>query len=198
MRFLILLLVTFHLLSCSDTTRDEALDWYDQSENGYTQTKNIGGLQYVLKYQPSEYTLLDNLEKRTYTETELQALKEKFGEGGYFKMRISAEPTDNNALQRIQGLTNYYIEHSFDPSKFSLVTPTDTLIATFFHSERAYELSKRVSILVGFDEKIEPNQIYKFIYKDDLINQSGLIFQFDLEAGPDCSDNIDCINRYRE
>jgi hypothetical protein len=49
-----------------------------------------------------------------------------------------------------------------------LLTESETLPATYFHVERAYELSQRVNILMGFDEKLTTNQKYKLLYKDNL------------------------------
>lgn len=201
MRLLILFLclLAFSFLSCTSETRDSALEWYADTENGYTLEKEVAGLHYIVSYQPSEYTLLRTLKHKNYTKGGLQKLKDKYGDGGYFKVQINPDLTNESALQRIQGLTNYYTRNSFDPSQMSLVTYNDdTLIATFFHSERAYELSQQVSILVGFDEKIETNKKYKFIYRDHLINQAGLSFQFEFKKGPDCSNTIDCINNYKK
>lgn len=180
---ILLIILTFFLaLGCSNKTfnnETELLDYIKDETNGYTQHKNINGVDYTLMYRPTDLLvkqeLGDVVNNRSLSEAEvkrIKALREKYNKYMYFNLSmsqnnqelLSTAPKNRNEFGAMVNQLAFGMNekvHLYTPSK-------DTLDMADFIYPRMYGMSQATTIMFVYprEDKILQDDYVNFTIED--------------------------------
>ena len=91
MKYLVLFLVGFSFLSCSQKSfenREELLSYIKDPESGYYQSKNVNGLDASLLYRPTDLMVVQELDGNN-SSTSIESIRNRYKNFHYFNLSLS-------------------------------------------------------------------------------------------------------------
>jgi hypothetical protein len=174
--------------SCSHPkTIAEYKAWFNNRENGFIKTKEINNLIFSVQYRPVDLFLSSELDPgKTYTDKELDLLREGYRGSKYFVLEISLQDKEvrdkNGLLEKELFLNAFSGKANTIASNVKLAIDGDTILPSIFHEENGYELGSRKRVLFAFpSQKSKDVFNMNFIYNDEIFNSSILNFGFEID-----------------
>lgn len=180
--------------------------WINNAENGLIKIKKIKGLEIAVKYLPTEYLILKELEESDDTsENNRERIKKEYENAITFLMTIGPdENKKNNNDIMFEGIKSYkeyserLVSMNFEIDKnVSLNTTHAELKPVLAVLENTYGLSKSRNIMFVFSPNESEKKDMKtsnnidFVYSDELFSLGIMHFSFDYDQ----LENLPHINR---
>lgn len=150
------------LLSCgkSFSTEKELYQYLSEEKNGLTETRDMGGVVFKMKYLPNEYLVYNELKNTLYTEIEVDSLRSLFENSVNFMLTIdfkNVEAGDNALGYGTEDYSQYKerIEKlNFSLDQFlTLETDQRTFVPVLWNLENTYTVGNKRNLLITFGDK---------------------------------------------
>lgn len=149
-----------------------------------SEEQRVGALSYKMIALTPE--VLARLEAgQNASQEEIDKLKEGYSDLMYFRLEISASDFNGELLKRDLGDAAEYDRRvkymSFGIQKdLSLETETESYACSIAHFERSFDVTPKVTVLLGFDlEQEQRAGNLKLTFNDNLFNNGPIHFQFE-------------------
>lgn len=154
----------------------------DQEINSLTKKKEIGEVNFQMKYLPAEFMISNELRKKDVTQQELDSLLPDYEGMEYFELRISIDDfNDETAKYGVYDMTEYqqrivYMSFAMQDDLSVAINGDKEVPCKLFHFERTYGVAPYATFLFGFSkqdmgEGVEERTV---ILNDNLFNK-GLV-----------------------
>ncbi len=177
--FFTLLIIPF-LIACHSTTDDDIVLHYEGEDSEYVKEQEIGDHYFNVRYQSPLYQSYTELLGISFTQVQLDSLKDRYNKGIQFVVSLSSNPNSTSAVTLSDAIfdsrTNVKMTSILSES-FKLEVNGEILPPSFFHIERGLIQNQKVTILLGFSK---PQEIQEFvlIYNDLLLGVGKLQFRY--------------------
>jgi hypothetical protein len=169
---IIYLLSYILLLGCGEKelTPLEYVKWVKNPENGLQLNKQIENYNFLLQYQPIEYTVINELQQEEIEDKILKkGMKSKEGlQYLTFKMATvenKAIFSGNSLTDSVRNYLNYEIKKDF-----YLLENGDTLLCKLFHYENTNGMTPYDAFVLGFEPSRNKMNDKKFLFKANIID----------------------------
>lgn len=155
------------------------INWVEDHENGFIQSKTIKDYTFTAFFKPLPYLVLKELEKsRSITPKNYQNLLKEYGNFRYFTFRISKLNNDQEFLK--EGLVSqaeYYSKleyYSFQmQEQITLIEDSKVLPCVLFHFERSFDASPYLTFVIGFNmgdkKSLKVQDDIVLVYEDKML-----------------------------
>jgi hypothetical protein len=164
------------LFACSkkQVSAGDYVKYVEEESNGLKVSKNMGDIKYLLQYKPIDYVLL----KENPTEPKIK--KEDVEGMQYFTLSYALTNQEKDVLRyNLSGQADYYERVNYMSyglqQDIYLVDGKDTLPCILFNFVRAYGLSPKADVMLGFEKNKSGKTEDKLIVLVDKVFNGGII-----------------------
>ncbi len=173
--------------ACSQNSFEDEqslLSYLRNPENGYTQTKQVSGVEISITYRPTDLLVEQEL-KGNETKAAVDALKNKYNQYLYFNLKISKNgkeilstvPQDRNEF----GAMVNQLSFRMGQSVHLFTNKRDTIPMTDYVYPRMYGMSRSTSMLLVYprDTDLMESEFFKISLEDIGLSTGEVNFKFD-------------------
>ncbi|WP_298140183.1 hypothetical protein [Flavobacterium sp.] len=169
-----LLLLLFFVASCGNKTFDsteELTEYIQEEDNNYCYKKTIEGVEYILKYRPTDLLVNQELTNKQ-DQKKIEQLRDKYNKYMYFNLSMSLNNQEllSNVSQDKSKFGQMVNDLAFGmEKKVNLFTKkNDTLAMTDFVYPRMYGMTNSTSIMIVYprDKKYLKEEYINFTIED--------------------------------
>lgn len=169
----------------------EYYEWSKGSESNLNREFKGNGVDFTLKYIPSELILCNELRNGILQENDLESRKKELGDLTYFNLRIGSDEQDllmfkvNDEQEYLRRVNYYSMDFQFD---IIAVCGADTVPCVLYQFENTYGVTPHVNISLAFphqvmesnaensisillSDRIFDNNIIRFEYKENELSE---------------------------
>ena len=166
----------------------EAIHTYiKDGDNGYSYTKTVNGVDYVLQYRPTDLLVKQELGEK-YKPEQIGPLRKKYGKYMYFNLSMSQNNQELlNGMARDKAKFGQMVNDlAFGmEQKVHLYTPAkDTMAMSDFIYPRMYGMSNATSIMIVYPraEKYMHQEYLNFVVQDLGLGTGDIKFKINTRA----------------
>ncbi|GAB5400866.1 MAG: hypothetical protein Aureis2KO_24510 [Aureisphaera sp.] len=175
--------------ACSQTSFEDKpslLAYIKNPENGYTQTKEVNGVEIALTYRPTDLLVAQELRGEA-SKTTIESIRKKYSKHLYFNLSIS-----KNGKEILSSVPNDRSEFGAMVNKLSFgmgrsvhlfTDKKDTIPMTDYIYPRMYGMGKSTSMLLVYprEKELMDSNFFKVSLKDIGLSTGEINFKFDTE-----------------